>query len=150
MRGRTPFPLARRGGGGGGEGHVPIERSITPHPPTSAPAGYYSFLNTASPVPGNASQDLEAVQEVIAFLTNSPPEPFCVFISGIGAHPPYGAPEPYYSMYDPQTIARLAPLPPLDIPGKPGYYGNKGIRGYRNLTSLNETFFYDINAKYLG
>ena len=58
-------------------------------------AGYYSFLSNAGTSQGNDANrnlDLKAVNQALAFMSNDPPEPFCIFLPGIGAHPPYGAP----------------------------------------------------------
>ena len=77
-----------------------------PHPPPSPPLptlpahaplqeGYYSFADS---VGGNANStalnaDLRVVTELGRWLAQDPPEPFAVWISGVGAHPPYGAPK---------------------------------------------------------
>jgi hypothetical protein len=36
------------------------------------------------------------------------PEPFAIIMTGEGAHPPYGAPEPYHSMYTGAQVAAAA------------------------------------------
>merc|ERR1719456_497557 len=57
-------------------------------------AGYWSMLSEGGSQAANdtKSGDYEAVVEGIDFLTNSPPEPFLLFLPTRGAHPPYGAP----------------------------------------------------------
>ncbi len=57
-------------------------------------AGYYSFLSGASSKFGNdtANGDFAAVQRALTWLKSDPQEPFAIFLPGIGAHPPYGAP----------------------------------------------------------
>ena len=63
--------------------------------------GYYSFLHNADKKLGNESTsgtDYAAVLKAIDFMNNSPPEPFVIFLPGIGSHPPYGAPKDYHDM----------------------------------------------------
>ena len=74
-------------------------------------------------------------------------------------HPPYSAPEPFYSQISPPlfinqllfkpVISNLDPkdlpdLRPPDLKGKPDYH--QLIRKYRNLTSLDETFFKQLQV----
>eukprot|EP00042_Codosiga_hollandica_P037693 m.299968 g.299968 ORF g.299968 m.299968 type:complete len:547 (-) comp55203_c0_seq1:83-1723(-) len=117
-------------------------------------AGYYSFLNTAGTQFGNDSStngDYAAVLQALDFLQDDPPEPFMIFLPGIGSHPSYGAPRDYYDLYDPSQVQAEAPLRAPYPPNKPRYFSEtEGIVAYRNLTSLNESIFYKINSIYLG
>ena len=64
-------------------------------------AGYYSFLAGPSEKYGNdtkANGDYRGVEKSLEFMQNNPPEPFVIFLPGIGAHPPYGAPKDYFNM----------------------------------------------------
>ena len=54
----------------------------------------------------------------------------------------------YISRYSADQVAKLAPLRPPHVANKPKYHD--GIIKYRNLESLNQTFFNKINAIYLG
>ncbi len=79
------------------------------------------------------------------------PEPFAVFIPGIGAHPPYGMPRDYAGIYSPAEIQANMPLRPMnDTTGKPPYYGQDGIRGFRNYTGFGDDFSYQIAANYFA
>ena len=113
-------------------------------------AGYYSFLSKPSSVFGNSTKngDYHAVNATLEFIESDPPEPFIVFLPGMGSHPPYGAPMDYYSKYSAQQVHEKSPLRLPNLPNKPKYH--TGIIKYRNLTSFNQTFFDQINAIYLG
>ena len=51
--------------------------------------GYYSFLYTGANQYGNDTSigDYKAVLDTQEFLNSNPPQPFFIFIPGIGAHP---------------------------------------------------------------
>lgn len=120
-------------------------------------AGYYSFFGKASTTCKGAqwtcNGDLKAVVETIEWLKTDPPEPFFIFLPGIGAHPPYDAPLDYYAKYSSEEVRKSAPLRQL-VPGnnKPPHLQVNGITGYRNLTSFHSSddLFYNISAVYLG
>jgi choline-sulfatase len=113
-------------------------------------AGYYSFLSTPSDIYGNSTKngDYQAVVTTLDFIRNDPPEPFMIFLPGIGSHPPYGAPKDYHNKYSAEEVSDKSPLRPPNLPNKPKYH--TGIIKYRNLTSFNQSFFDKINAIYLG
>ena len=91
------------------------------------------------------------MQYVGAFMANSPPEPFAIWVSGVGAHPPYHAPKDYYSMYTAEQVKAAAPIRPvLPAANKPAFIGPAGIPGYRGLSGFNDSFFYELAAVYLG
>lgn len=74
-----------------------------------------------------------------------------VFIPGRGGHPPYGAPIGYQDKYDPDHIKSKYPLREPYISNKPSYYSkSEGIPYWHNLTTVNESLFYQLNAVYLG
>ena len=118
-------------------------------------AGYYSFLSTPSPYNGSDPQkngDLRAIDRISAWLASSPPEPFAVWLPGIGAHPPYSAPSDYYHLYSAAQVAAQAPLRRV-LPGSnkpPHLRPDVGIPAFRNLTSFNDSFFEELAAIYLG
>lgn len=65
-------------------------------------AGYYSFKNKPANVSTNDTKirDYDAVVKALDFMNSKPPEPFLIFLPGIGSHPPYGCPnEEYQNMY---------------------------------------------------
>jgi arylsulfatase A-like enzyme len=118
-------------------------------------AGYYSFLSSGGNSLGNNSKvngDLRAVETAVQWMQQDPVEPFAIFLPGIGAHPPYGAPIDFESLYDPVVLQKEYPLiPPLvNDTSKPSYLGPMGIRYYRNITSLSDNEAYVGLAKYLA
>eukprot|EP01083_Nonionella_stella_P077402 211359_1 len=116
--------------------------------------GYFSFLSTGCDAYGNdtaANGDYKAVKLAQTFLQSNPPQPFFIFIPGIGAHPPYGAPRDYHTKFDPMEVKQKAPLRPPYVDGKPKYHSrSNGIPYWRNLTGFDDDLFYKINAIYLG
>ena len=85
------------------------------------------------------------LHEAINFLNSRPKEPFFIFLPLTKPHPPYSAPEPFYSSIDEKDVPDLRPH---GLKGKPDYH--KLIRQYRNITSLDEAFFKKLHAVYLG
>eukprot|EP00658_Telonema_sp_P-2_P083700 TRINITY_DN9132_c0_g2_i3.p1 TRINITY_DN9132_c0_g2~~TRINITY_DN9132_c0_g2_i3.p1 ORF type:complete len:291 (-),score=49.82 TRINITY_DN9132_c0_g2_i3:1043-1915(-) len=115
--------------------------------------GYYSFLSRAAPGL-NATLDHANVAAAIRFLkqraldeamAEQPLPPFFIFLPLLYPHPPYSAPEPFYSSIDP---ASLPALRPQNCDNKPDYHAL--IKSYRNLTALDDTFFRRLHAVYLG
>ena len=108
---------------------------------------YYSFLS--DPYAGNVSdsQDYRNVEEAIKFLQSKPEGPFMIFLPLLKPHPPYSAPEPYYSAIDPDSLPELRPVS-SSADAKPDYHAL--IRQYRSLTTLDTAFFRKLHAVYLG
>ncbi|MBM3216102.1 sulfatase [Candidatus Poribacteria bacterium] len=104
----------------------------------------YTFLS--HPFDGAVEEhgDARCYRMAMDFLQSRPKEPFCVFLPTVLPHPPYGAPEPWHSMYDIRDIPALRP--PVD--GKPDFHDL--IRRYRRLDELDEGVFRQVNAVYLG
>jgi hypothetical protein len=106
-------------------------------------AGYYSMLSQGSSDSGtdsDKSHDYLGTLKAIEFMQNDPPEPFCIFLTPRGAHPPYGAPKEWNDKWKQDVLAGKGhPLRPPFNPGKPRYHSkDNGIPHYRNLT-MNET-----------
>jgi len=108
---------------------------------------YYAF--DFAPFGGRLEDtgDMRCVQAGIDFLRSRRPgdPPFVLYLPLTMPHPPYAAPEPYHSMFDPDG---LPPLRPSDPGGKPGYVA--GIREYRGLERLPDGLFRRLQATYLG
>lgn len=106
---------------------------------------YFSFLS--SPTSGSVqdTQDYRNVAKAIKFLNSKPTEPFFLFLPLLKPHPPYSCPEPFYSSIDPDE---LPPLRPSGLPNKPDYHAL--IRQYRNITTLDDTFWKQVHSVYLG
>ncbi len=106
--------------------------------------GYYSFLNGAMDGP---PRDALFYERAIEYLRSRKADdaPFFMFLPTSFPHPIYHAPEPWYSMYDPDD---LPPLRPVVEQGKPDYH--QLIRRYRDLDALDESVLRKIMAVYLG
>eukprot|EP00039_Didymoeca_costata_P024404 m.10206 g.10206 ORF g.10206 m.10206 type:complete len:545 (+) comp4220_c0_seq2:22-1656(+) len=115
-------------------------------------AGYFSFLSQGSTNPPESGGDYEGMMAGIDFITNKPPEPFFLFIPSRGAHPPYGGPLGFHNKFTVADVKASGWVPrDRNIEGMPTYMRNDiGIPHYRNLTSLDDDFFYQIQAVYLG
>jgi len=123
-------------------------------------AGYFSFAASAAKSCSGGSpacnKDLAAATLAARFMLDDPPEPFAVYLPGIGAHPPYGAPSDFYSLFSSSDVRAAQPLRTL-VPGnnKPPHLQAGGITGFRNLTSFHggaadDELFYELQAVYLG
>lgn len=91
--------------------------------------------------------DYYRIVEAIRFLESRDPgdKPFMLYLPLILPHCPYTCPEPWYSMYDPDS---LPPLRKTESVGKPDYF--KAIRRFRNLDANSERDMRKIMAVYLG
>lgn len=109
--------------------------------------GYYSFLH--KPFPGKAEETNDGLDNRagINFLESRKPgdKPFMLYLPMSLSHPEYAAPEPFHSMYNPKDVP---PLRPAGLKNKPSFY--ELIRKYRDIENMDEDFFREINAKYLG
>jgi arylsulfatase A-like enzyme len=117
-------------------------------------AGYYSFMSDAGKTLGNQSQsnrDLLAVQLALGYMASPDfKEPCAIFLPGIGAHPPYGAPKDWYDKYNATQLQEMNLLRPQNVSNKPPYIGDGGIRFYRNYSSFDDAFSYKVLAQYLA
>jgi choline-sulfatase len=108
---------------------------------------YYAFLH--QPFSGGLHEtgDMRDVQSGIEFLRARRPgdPPFCLYLPLSMPHPPYGAPEPFHSMYAPEEVP---PLRPAGLEGAPDFH--RLIRQYRRLNELDESLFRQMQAIYLG
>jgi len=109
--------------------------------------GHYSFL--CEPFPGGLEDtaDMRNVQAGIDFVRSRRPgdPPFVLYLPLSMPHPPYGAPEPFHSMFRPEDVP---PLRPAGLDGKPSFH--ELIRRYRELDALPEGYLERIQAVYLG
>lgn len=74
--------------------------------PHQGEAGFYSFLGTAAKVNGSdasANGVLKAVELAVDWLHSDPPEPWMMYLPGLGGHPDYGAPADYFGKYTAQA-----------------------------------------------
>ncbi|HEY1948684.1 MAG TPA: sulfatase-like hydrolase/transferase [Bryobacteraceae bacterium] len=105
---------------------------------------YYSFLFNKLPDRRKTS-DYENLQRAIDILKRPSDKPFCIYLPLLWPHPPFTAPEDFYSMY--QT-ADLPPLRPPGLPRKPNFHA--AIRHALRLDQLSGKDFRTIQAVYLG
>jgi choline-sulfatase len=108
---------------------------------------FYSFLYEPETHDEGRTETELHIESAIRFL-NSPEaqkQPFVLFLPTLLPHAPYAVPEPYYSMYDPET---LPPLKPHVRDGKPSYH--ELIRSYRRLDLMADDTLRRIQAVYLG
>ncbi|MGI6366954.1 MAG: sulfatase-like hydrolase/transferase [Anaerolineae bacterium] len=125
----------------GGYGHA--------GPPAFGPeeAAGQSFLSQHFPHGASETSDMQNVARGLEFLRKHKPgdPPFFLYLPLSMPHPPYGAPEPWHSMYDPEDVE---PLRPAGLQNKPDYY--QLIRRYRRLEEVDESVLRKIRAVYLG
>jgi choline-sulfatase len=128
---------------GRGDGHGRGERNAEdkPEPPL------YSFLRNSTGNDLHRTGDMPKVQRGIDFLQSRRADdpPFMLYLPLSVPHPPYHAPEPFHSMYDPD---KLPPLRPHGLNNKPDFY--RLIREYRHLDEEPERLMRQIQAVYLG
>lgn len=106
--------------------------------------GYRSFLYP--PLEGH-NGDWYKVDEAIRFLESRKPSdpPFFLYLPIQFPHCPFTCPEPWYSMYDPDS---LAPTRPEELPNKPVFH--RLLREYRRLDSLDSQVLRKARAVYMG
>jgi arylsulfatase A-like enzyme len=106
--------------------------------------GFQSFLY--GPMAGH-NADWNLVEKAIAFLRRRKPgnPPFLLYLPIVFPHCPFTCPQPWYDMYDPDS---LPPMRPADLAGKPVFH--RLIRDYRRLNELDDAVFRKIRAVYLG
>ena len=84
-------------------------------------------------------------QEALNYLHSNPRKPFCLVITLSFPHPPYAVEEPFFSMYDRETVP--APIPPK-LDDKPEFMQLINERyGLKNFTKED---FKEIIATYYG
>jgi arylsulfatase A-like enzyme len=108
---------------------------------------YYSFLSTPTKMPTNGTADHNNVAAAIAYLQahrRGVDPPFVIFLPLTKPHPPYSTSVEFYSSVDPAALPSLRPAGT----GKPDFHAL--IRQYRNLTRLDDAFFRELHAVYLG
>lgn len=97
--------------------------------------------------PTEASIPAFLVDEAVSSLEQKSGNPFFMWLNFWGPHTPCVVPEPYYSMYDPETI----PLDPAfadDLSGKPYHYRN--ISKMWGVHDLDWKEWQKIIARYYG
>ena len=116
------------------------------NPYDPADDAYYSFMYAPFQGDPHQTRDMQNVQRGIDFLRQRDSDrPFVLYLPLSLPHPPYGPPEPWASMIDPDD---LPPLRPADLPNKPDYM--RLIRQYRRLERLDEAYMRRVRATYLG
>jgi choline-sulfatase len=120
----------------------PDQRARNPYAPDDP--RFFSFLQT----PGGGRRDYQDyvnMEAAIKILERDSKKPFCIYLPQTMVHPPFTCPEDFYKMYDPRQLPALRPP---DLPNKPDFY--EAIRRTRHLDKLDDAFFRQIQAVYLG
>ena len=131
-----------------------VDQRLSPESPTTVwgdnpyeidDPRYYSFYHGKLPGTVDDHRDGQLVRVAQRFLREDPPEPFCLFVTPGFPHPPYAAPEPYFSMYDPDEVE-----PPIH-----GEYGQmpdfmEKLSHYSGLDRVDEQHVRRIRAMYCG
>lgn len=106
----------------------------------------YSFL--VEPFPGAPAETMDArhVQAACDYIRSrrDSGKPFFVFIPLTLPHPPYGPPEPWFSMFGADDVS----VRPVRSDAVPQFH--QLVRSYRRLDQLDERFFRKIRAVYYG
>jgi arylsulfatase A-like enzyme len=129
---------------------IGVSKGANPFP--FGEAGYYAMAAGAGAAAANSTANGDVLQaRLVADLLRGGaiPEPFAIIMTGEGAHPPYGAPQPFHSMYSGAQVAAETPRRGFRA-GLPPHLGPAGIEHFRNLSSLPPAFFDDLAAIYLG
>ncbi|MBN1673976.1 MAG: sulfatase-like hydrolase/transferase [Kiritimatiellae bacterium] len=108
---------------------------------------YYAYLHAPLSCGPHETADMRRVRKGIEFVRSRRPDdpPFMLYLPLGLPHPPYTAPEPFYSMVHPDNVP---PLRSSEFADKPDFFSE--IRRRRGLDPLPEAFFRKINAVYLG
>ena len=105
---------------------------------------FHSFLFDPANEPRD-HHDYACTEAGLRFLREDHGRPFCLYLPLGSPHPPYAAPEPFHSLYDPSL---LPPLRPAGLAQKPRFY--EEIRRSRRLDQLDDAILREIRAVYLG
>jgi arylsulfatase A-like enzyme len=112
---------------------------------------YYSFyVGRIEKQPGAEfyhDPDWDYVLATIDFIKRRPKDqPFCIYLSIVYPHPPYGVEDPWYSLIDRSKVPARIPAPDWSL--KPGIL--KGICDKRNLDGWDERRWAELRATYYG
>ncbi len=106
--------------------------------------GYYSFLMTATPGETMDGSCYHRAANLIREKQSSE-RPWMIFLPTLYPHCPFTCPEPWYSLYDPDSLPDFRPA---DLAGKPAFH--RLIRQYRRLDAMDPAVLRKIAAVYLG
>lgn len=107
---------------------------------------YYSFYFGKIDGSMELQTDIQMVRAAQEFLRNPPAEPFCLWVNTTYPHPPYAAPEPFFSMYDPKKMDD--PIPAGEVPGTPAYMSL--MRKTTRMDEVDREHYEKIKALYCG
>jgi choline-sulfatase len=118
---------------------LPFEQS--PWPPDHRLSRTFYFGKAEA----DPHQDRSVIDLTIDYLRNKPRQPFCLHIGTSLPHAPYHVEEPYFSMYDRESVRD--PIPP-DFENKPEFM-EKIYDEYR-LADLTPADYREFRATYCG
>jgi len=118
-----------------------------PYPHAEGDRLYYSFLaGKAGDDDGTCHDgDWAAIQAVQRYLEADHDRPFCILIALSYVHPPYAAPEPFYSMVD-----RAAVPPPIQVDRSAKRRYARMIHERYRLGELTDDEWREIRALYFA
>lgn len=107
---------------------------------------FYSFYY--GPLEGSLEdhRDVQNVRAAQEFLNSNPSEPFCLWVNTTFPHPPYAAPEPYASMYDPDAMDD--PIPGGEYAGMPAFMA--ALNKHSRMDRVNAEHIRKMRAMYCG
>lgn len=114
-------------------------------PRTIFPDDLHARLFYIGEVPDILEFDEAATRTAEHWLADPPSEPWLLFIPLTAPHPPFRAPEPYFSMYDRAEVP--APVPPMPE-GAPDFHA--GIRASYGLDRATPQDWAEVVAVYYG
>ncbi|MEW5720150.1 MAG: sulfatase-like hydrolase/transferase, partial [Chloroflexota bacterium] len=124
-------------------------RKLSHGAPGSKP-NYSFYIGRQEKEPGQAyppGPDWGWVMGAIEFLQRLPTDrPFCLYLSVVFPHPPYGVEEPWYSQIDRKQLPPRIPSP--DWSNKPSML--KGIASLQGLQDWSEERWNELRATYYG
>ncbi len=108
---------------------------------------YYSFLHGQTGDDNGACEDWDwaGLQDLLNYLSEDHDKPFCVLIALGYVHPPYMAPEPFYSMYDRTTMP-----PGIEVDRSTKRRYAQMIREHYGLDALTDEDWREIRALYFA
>jgi arylsulfatase A-like enzyme len=116
---------------------------INPHPNDHPLARSFYYGERSQEEAKDA--DVYLIKKALDYLNNDANKPFCLYLAFNFPHPPYTVEEPFFSLYDRDTI----PTPiPIKLDDKPEFM--RLIHQKYGLDKLNTQAFREIIATYYG
>ncbi|WP_062105943.1 sulfatase family protein [Bacillus niameyensis] len=109
------------------------------------------YMVRPSPLPLEEYADVHVAQKAKAYLENYDDDrPWFCMLSFGGPHEPWDTPEPYASMYDPNSMPTAIPRPSEEKGGRPEGYLDQLMAEKRTAPPLTEGEIAELRADYAG